>query len=98
MVFEEDFEGFAGDLAVEQEVVVADDQEDGSGAGLEVLQVTSFNRALTMVMLNGKSVVVDLTFAVSTLVAWCALPRHAGAYLIAEFPRKFEKRKDGLMR
>jgi hypothetical protein len=43
VVLEEYLEGFACDLAIEQEVLVVEDEEDGGGARLEVLQITAFD-------------------------------------------------------
>jgi hypothetical protein len=37
MVFEKNFERFAGDLTVEKEVIMASHKKYGSSAGLEVL-------------------------------------------------------------
>lgn len=60
MVFEEDLEGFAGDLTVEEEVLVAGYKKDGSSARLEVLQVTPLNSPIDAELLCGEGVIVYL--------------------------------------
>lgn len=65
MVLEENLERFAGDLAVEEEIVVAGYEKDGGGAGLEVLYVAPLNGALATIVLDGKRIVVYLNDMVS---------------------------------
>lgn len=60
MVLEEDLEGFTGDLAVEEEVLVAGYEEDGSSTGLEVFQVTPFNGPVNAELLRSESIVIYL--------------------------------------
>jgi hypothetical protein len=60
MVFEEDLEGFAGDLTVEEKILMAGYKKDGSSAGLEVLQMTALNSPVDAKLLCGESVVVYL--------------------------------------
>lgn len=61
MVFEENLEGFAGDLPVEQEVFVVQDEEDGGSAGLKVFQVAS---------LDAKSTVAAIVFGEEGVVVY----------------------------
>lgn len=63
MVLEQDFEGFAGNLAVDEEVLMVEDQQDRRRAGLEVLQVAAFNAQSTQapVIVYPKGIVVDLS-------------------------------------
>lgn len=60
MVFEQDLEGFTGDLTVEEEVLVAGYEEDGSSAGFEIFQVTSLNGPVNAEFLRSESVVIYL--------------------------------------
>lgn len=62
VVGEEHGEGFARDEPVEEEVFVVEEQEDGGGRGLEVLQVTPLDAegAVAAVIGEGEGVVVDL--------------------------------------
>jgi hypothetical protein len=67
VAFEEDFEGFARDLLIEQQVLVMQDEQDRGGAGVEVLQIPALDaqRARAAVVLDRECVVVDLS--------WCQL-------------------------
>jgi hypothetical protein len=47
-------------LTVEEKVLVAGNEKDGSSAGLEVLQMTALNSPVGAELLCGKSVVVYL--------------------------------------
>jgi hypothetical protein len=71
VLLEEDFEGFARYLAVEQQVFMVQDEEEGSGAGLEVFQVAA-------VVWDAKGIVVDLVLSDVCMEArsW-DLPGHA---------------------
>jgi hypothetical protein len=62
VVLEEYFEGFAGYLAVEEQVFVMRDEQDRSSAGLEVFQVAPLDaqRALAPVILEFEGVVIYL--------------------------------------
>jgi len=60
VVFEQDLEGFTGDLTVEEEILVAGYEEDGSSAGFEIFQVTSLNGPVNAEFLRSKSVVIYL--------------------------------------
>lgn len=62
MVFAKGMEGFAGDLAVQKEVFVVEQEEDGSGGGFEMLQMTPLDAegAVAAVICESESVVVDL--------------------------------------
>jgi hypothetical protein len=67
MALQESFERLQCDLTVEQEVFVVQDQEEGSGARTEVLQVTAFDAegAVTPSVRYAEGMVVDLTMLVS---------------------------------
>jgi hypothetical protein len=62
VVLEEHFEGFPRDLPVEEEVLVVEDEEDGGGARLEVLEVAAFDAqgALAAVVFELECIVVNL--------------------------------------
>jgi hypothetical protein len=62
MILEQNFEGFASDLAVEEEVFMVQNEQNGGGAGLEILQIAPFDTkcALASVVLNLQSIVVNL--------------------------------------
>jgi hypothetical protein len=62
VVLEEHFEGFPRDLPVEEEVLVVEDEEDGGGARLEVLEVAAFDAqgALAAVVFELECIVVYL--------------------------------------
>jgi hypothetical protein len=65
VLFEEDFEGFARYLAVEQQVFMVQDEEEGSGAGPEVFQVAALDAesAVAAVVWDAKGIVVDLVLS-----------------------------------
>lgn len=67
MALQESFERLQCDLTVEQEVFVVQDQEEGSGARTEVLQVTAFDAegAIAASVRYAEGMVVDLTMLVS---------------------------------
>lgn len=87
MVFEKGFKTFAGNLAVEEEVLMVEDEEECSGAGLEVFQISSFDSecAVTALVGNADGIVIYLVLLASSLemvvVAW---PSH----LIAQLARQ----------
>jgi hypothetical protein len=62
MILEQYFESFAGDLAIEKEVFMVQDEQDGGSTGLEVLQVAPLDTKCTLasVILNLQSIVVNL--------------------------------------
>lgn len=62
MVLKEGFEGFEGDLAVEEEVFVVQDEEESSGAGLKVFQVAALDTQSTVAAFvwDVEGMVVDL--------------------------------------
>lgn len=62
VVLEKDFKCFEGDLTVQQEILMVQDEEEGGGAGAEVLQVATLDAegAVAALVWNVESIVVDL--------------------------------------
>lgn len=62
MVLTESVKCFAGDLAVQKEVFVVEQEEYGSSRGYEMFQVTPLDAegAVAAIICESKSVIVDL--------------------------------------
>lgn len=62
VVLEERLEGFERNLAVEEEVLVVEDEEECGGAGAEVLQVAALDAegAVAALVWDAEGMVVDL--------------------------------------
>jgi hypothetical protein len=62
VVLTESIKGFAGDLAVQKEVFVVEQEEYGGGGGYEMLQMTPLDAegAVAAIICESKGVIVDL--------------------------------------
>lgn len=75
-MLEENFKSFQGDLAIEEEVLVVQDEQQCCSTGLEVFQVTTFDAkgAVATLIGNVEGMVVDLALLASAPDDSCSLP------------------------